>query len=101
MKEDFFKYQAQTSKHPLALAVSRAKGCYIYDTDNKKYLDFIAGVSANTLGHNHPEISAAIKKQTDTYTYFKHIYYLLKLNLGVYPQKKRRSPYLHLRDFLL
>ncbi|WP_456377072.1 aspartate aminotransferase family protein [Lutibacter sp.] len=69
MKEDFLKYQAQTSPHPLAIEISHAKGSYIYDTQGKEYLDFIAGVSANTLGHNHPKISQAIKDQVDTYTH--------------------------------
>ena len=69
MKKDFFKYQAQTSKQPLALEISKAKGSYVYDTNQKKYLDFIAGISANTLGHNHPKISAAIKDQVDAYTH--------------------------------
>ena len=67
MKSDFFKYQAQTSPNPLALEIKKAKGSYIYDISNKKYLDFIAGVSANTLGHNHPKVVKAIKKQADTY----------------------------------
>ncbi|MCF6223404.1 MAG: aspartate aminotransferase family protein [Flavobacteriaceae bacterium] len=67
MKSDFFKYQAQTSPNPLAIEIKKASGCYIYDIHNKKYLDFIAGVSANTLGHNHPKIVGAIKKQVDTY----------------------------------
>ncbi len=67
MKSDFFKYQAQTSPNPLALEIEKAKGSYIYDINGKKYLDFIAGVSANTLGHNHPKIVNAIKKQADTY----------------------------------
>jgi len=67
MKDDFLKYQAQTSPTPLAIEIDRAKGSYIYDTHGKKYLDFIAGVSANTLGHQHPEIIKAIKKQVDTY----------------------------------
>ncbi|MBU3012539.1 aspartate aminotransferase family protein [Polaribacter vadi] len=69
MKEDFFKYQAQTSPHPLAIEISHANGSYIYDTTNKKYLDFVAGVSANSLGHNHPKVSEAIKNQVDTYTH--------------------------------
>lgn len=67
MIEDFLKYQAQTSPLPLALEIDSAKGSYIYDVHGKKYLDFIAGVSANTLGHQHPEIIKAIKKQVDTY----------------------------------
>lgn len=69
MKSDFFTYQAQTSPHPLSLEISYAKGSYVYDINNKPYLDFIAGVSANTLGHNHPKVSEAIKKQVDSYTH--------------------------------
>ena len=69
MKSDFFTYQAQTSPHPLSLEISHAKGSYVYDTNHKKYLDFIAGVSANTLGHNHSKVSEAIKNQLDTYTH--------------------------------
>ena len=69
MNSDFFTYQAQTSPHPLALKISHAKGSYVYDVTGKSYVDFIAGVSANTLGHNHPKISEAIKKQVDAYTH--------------------------------
>ncbi|VAW23653.1 Acetylornithine aminotransferase (ACOAT) [hydrothermal vent metagenome] len=69
MKKDFFKYQAQTSNHPLAIQISHANESFIYDTNGKAYLDFIAGVSANTLGHNHPKISQAIKEQVDNYTH--------------------------------
>lgn len=69
MKADFLKYQAQTSPYPLSLEISRAKGTYIYDTSGKEYLDFVAGVSANSLGHNHPKVSDAIKNQVDLYTH--------------------------------
>ncbi|WP_339660258.1 aspartate aminotransferase family protein [uncultured Polaribacter sp.] len=69
MKSDFFKHQAQTSNYPFAIEVSHAKGSFIYDTSGKKYLDFVAGVSANSLGHNHPKVSEAIKNQVDTYTH--------------------------------
>ncbi len=67
MKDDFYKYQAQTSPHPLALEISHAKGSYIYDTSGKKHLDFVAGVSACTLGHCHPRVVSAIKNQVDKY----------------------------------
>ncbi len=67
MKSDFFKYQAQTTPHPLAMSVSHAKGSYIYDTDGKSYLDFVAGVSACSLGHQHPRVVNAIKDQLDKY----------------------------------
>lgn len=69
MIEDFLKYQAQTTPHPLALEIESAKGSYVYDSKGKKYLDFIAGVSANSLGHNHPKVSQAIKDQVDSYTH--------------------------------
>ncbi|WP_086477378.1 aspartate aminotransferase family protein [Arenibacter amylolyticus] len=66
-KEDFFKHQAQTSPHPLALEVSHAKGSYIYDTQGKAHLDFVAGVSACTLGHCHPRVVSAIQNQAEKY----------------------------------
>ena len=69
MKADFLKHQAQTTTHPLALEISHAKGSYVYDVAGKSYLDFVAGVSANSLGHNHPKVSEAIKKQVDLYTH--------------------------------
>ncbi len=67
MKDDFFKYQAQTSTHPLAMEISHADGSYIYDSNDKAYLDFVAGVSACTLGHKHPKVVRAIKEQLDKY----------------------------------
>lgn len=69
MLSDFFKYQAQTSPHPLAKEISFAKGSYIYDTQNNKYLDFVAGVSACTLGHQNKRVNDAIKNQLDKYSH--------------------------------
>ena len=67
MQNDFFKYQAQTTPHPLALEVSHAKGSYIYDKAGKAHLDFVAGVSATPLGHCNPKVITAIKNQLDKY----------------------------------
>ncbi|MEL0456944.1 aspartate aminotransferase family protein [Flavobacteriaceae bacterium SZ-1-7] len=67
MKSDFLKYQAQTTAHPLAMEISHANGSFIYDTNNKVYLDFVAGVSACPLGHNNPKVIKAIKGQLDKY----------------------------------
>ena len=69
MSSDFLKYQAQTTPHPLGMEVSHAIGSYIYDVNNKKYLDFVAGVSACTLGHQHPRVNNAIKNQLDKYSH--------------------------------
>ena len=64
LKKDFLEFQAMTTPSPLALTVKKAKGAYITSTAGKKYLDFIAGVSACSLGHRHPKVVSAIRKQT-------------------------------------
>ncbi len=69
MKKDFYKYQTQTSPHPLALEISHAKGSYIYDIEGNAHLDFVAGVSACSLGHCHPKVTKAIKYQVDSYAH--------------------------------
>ena len=66
-KDDFLRFQAQTTPHPLAMEISYAEGSLIYDKNQKKYLDFVAGVSACSLGHRHPKVVEAIKKQLDRY----------------------------------
>jgi len=68
-KKDFFTYQAQTGKTPMAIEISHAKGSYIYDVEGKTYLDFIAGVSANSLGHQPEVVTEAIAGQLDKYTH--------------------------------
>ena len=67
MKKDFLKFQAQTSPHPLGMHVSHARGSYIYDSRGNAHLDFVAGVSACSLGHCHPKVVEAVKNQLDKY----------------------------------
>ena len=67
MKQEFFKYQAQTTPFAAGFEVEKAEGSYIYGKDGNAYLDFVAGVSANTLGHSHPIVVDAIKEQADRY----------------------------------
>jgi acetylornithine/succinyldiaminopimelate/putrescine aminotransferase len=69
LNPEFLKYQAQTSPYPLGMEVSHALGSYIYDTNNKKYLDFVAGVSACALGHQNQKVNDAIKNQLDKYSH--------------------------------
>jgi acetylornithine/N-succinyldiaminopimelate aminotransferase len=66
---DFLKYQAQTTPYPLGMQVAFAYGSYIYSCDNKKYLDFVAGVSACPLGHQPKRVNDAIKAQLDRYSH--------------------------------
>tara|TARA_B110000263_G_C15310918_1_gene513194 strand:+ start:3132 stop:4313 length:1182 start_codon:yes stop_codon:yes gene_type:complete len=67
LKEDFFRYQAQTNPNPIGLVVKMAKGSYIVDSNDNHYLDFTAGVSVCNLGHSNPKIIQAIKAQLDSY----------------------------------
>jgi acetylornithine/succinyldiaminopimelate/putrescine aminotransferase len=67
MQQDFFKYQAKTTQFAAGFEVEKAIGSYVYGTDGRRYLDFVAGVSANTLGHSHPKIVEAIKTQAEKY----------------------------------
>ncbi len=69
IRDLFFKYQAQTSGNPLAIIIARASGHYIYDQNEKAYLDLISGISVSNLGHNHPLIKEAIKNQLDEHSY--------------------------------
>ena len=68
-KDIFKKHQAQTFPFPSCLEIASAKGSYIYDVNGKSYLDFVAGVSACTLGHSNPIITNAVKEQLDKYTH--------------------------------
>tara|TARA_Y100001970_G_scaffold289296_1_gene419202 strand:- start:14275 stop:15450 length:1176 start_codon:yes stop_codon:yes gene_type:complete len=63
LSENFYKYLAKTNSNPLGVEIKSAKGNYLYNNQNKKYLDFIAGVSVCNLGHCHPKVINAIKKQ--------------------------------------
>ena len=68
--KDIFKlHQAQTFPFPSCLEIESAKGSYIYDVNGKAYLDFVAGVSANTIGHSTPIITNAVKEQLEKYTH--------------------------------
>lgn len=67
LRDDFLKYQAKTTPYPMGMEVKRAKGCYIIDKKGKKHLDFVAGVSACSIGHRHPAVVRAMKKQLNRY----------------------------------
>ena len=67
VRDIFFAHQAQTTPKPIGLEVKKARGSYIIDKDNKKYLDFVAGVSACTLGHSHPKVIRAVRRQMRKY----------------------------------
>ena len=63
----FLQHNAQTSPEPLMLEFVRAKGIYIYNAQNKKHLDLIAGIGVSNVGHCHPAVVKAIQEQAETY----------------------------------
>jgi acetylornithine/N-succinyldiaminopimelate aminotransferase len=63
----FLQHIAQTSASPLALEIIKAEGCKMYDKDGGEYLDLISGISVCNVGHRHPKVIDAIKKQADEY----------------------------------
>lgn len=66
-QELFLKHQGQTTPYSMVFEIEKAEGNYIWDKAGKSYLDLIAGVSACTLGHGHPAVKDAVKKQVDRY----------------------------------
>ena len=51
------------------------EGCYLYDTEGKKYLDFAAGIAVNSLGYHYPGYDEALKSQIDKLTHISNLYY--------------------------
>ena len=68
MIDNFKKFQAQTTNHPLGIEVIKAEGSYIYDR-KKKYLDLVAGVSVQNLGHCNSELNKSIVNQLKKYSH--------------------------------
>src|SRR6185436_14561768 len=66
-RELFLKHIAQTSPSPLAFEIAKAEGCLLYDKKGKKYIDLLGGISVANVGHRHPKVIEAIKKQLDAY----------------------------------
>lgn len=67
LSENFYKYIAGTSNEPMGIEIENTKGMYINTTGGKQYLDMIAGISVCNMGHSHPAIIEAVKKQVDKY----------------------------------
>jgi acetylornithine/N-succinyldiaminopimelate aminotransferase len=61
------------ARYPLVLA--RGKGCYLYDTQGRRYLDFITGIGVNALGHAHPRMVKVIREQAGLLIHSSNLYY--------------------------
>lgn len=63
----FLRHLAQLSDAPLALEIVKASGMYMWDTEGKKIMDLIAGISVCNVGHSHPAVVQAIREQAEQY----------------------------------
>src|SRR5271170_3153070 len=61
------------SRYPLVIA--RGKGVFLFDLEGKRYLDFVAGLGVNALGHAHPRIVKAIREQAAKIVHLSNLYY--------------------------
>ncbi len=68
------KYVMKTyNRFPLTFI--KGDGMYVYDENGKEYLDFVAGIAVNSLGHNHPKLVDAISKQASQLIHISNLYY--------------------------
>lgn len=63
----FLQHVGQTSDNPLALNIVKASGAKMWDDTGKEFIDLIAGISVCNIGHRHPKVVEAIKKQCEDY----------------------------------
>lgn len=59
----------------LPVVLARGKGCYVYDTSGKRYLDLIAGIGVNSLGYSHPRLTKVIREQVGRMVHCSNLYY--------------------------
>ena len=59
----------------MPIVMDRGEGCYVYDLDGNKYLDFVGGIAVNGLGHCHPAIVAALQERAKTILHCSNYYY--------------------------
>ena len=59
------------------IVIAKGKGSTLWDTDGKKYTDFVAGIAVCNLGHAHPQVSKALCMQADTLFHVSNLYYTI------------------------
>ncbi len=61
------------ARYPVVMA--RGKGCYLYDLEGRRYLDFLSGIGVNALGHAHPRILRVLREQAGLLIHASNLYY--------------------------
>jgi acetylornithine/N-succinyldiaminopimelate aminotransferase len=57
------------------IVITKGKGCSLWNTEGKKYIDFVSGIAVCNLGHAHPKVSEALSKQADILLHVSNLYY--------------------------
>src|SRR5688572_17951218 len=74
LREDADRYLMNTyTRQPLSIV--RGRGSRVYDLEGREYLDFVAGIAVNVLGHGHPDLIIAIQKQAQHLIHASNLYY--------------------------
>ncbi len=73
MQTDDQYYMPVFARYPIVL--SHGEGPYVYDSEGKKYIDFLGGIAVNILGHAHPKLVAAIAAQAGKIIHCSNLYY--------------------------
>ena len=74
LREDADRYLMHTyTRQPISIV--RGRGSRVYDLEGREYVDFVAGVAVNVLGHGHPDLIAAIQKQSQHLLHASNLYY--------------------------
>ena len=72
--QDESRYMMQTYRRA-GIVLERGEGVYLYDTEGRRYLDFMSGIAVTALGHSDPGVAAAIAGQAATLTHVSNLYY--------------------------
>nr|WP_121958457.1 acetylornithine transaminase [Petrotoga sp. 9PWA.NaAc.5.4] len=72
-KEDKNHVMNTYSRYPIKLV--KGNGCKVWDSEGNEYLDFVAGIAVNSLGHSHPEVVNAIKEQSEKLIHCSNLYW--------------------------
>ena len=79
---DFSEIKAKTDRYlfhnygRIDLAFERGEGCWLYDTEGRRYLDLVAGIAVNALGYAHPDWVAAVQAQAARMAHVSNLYHV-------------------------
>lgn len=77
---DWMELESKYMMHTYArtpIVLERGEGCWVWDTGGRKYLDMVAGIAVNVLGHAHPVVAEAVAKQVKTLIHTSNLYYTI------------------------